>query len=155
MSDHANVGGVLQIPVPGGTVKLMRHVTNQVKIDYEDWLYGSALRRIYDVQQRFKMPQDLYKENLKSLNDSIASFSWGGDACVASWQMVPGIVTLVTLLAQDADRETGVSQHVTESKVLSWIQDDTTCETLKNAVTQILASDKANFLDPPTRGAAS
>lgn len=142
MSDHNDIDGVYEVPTSSGPIKLRSIVTNRVKALYESWLAAMPRRRVFDQHKEGFLNDREFKEALQSVDasDAAGTFSWGGDAWLASLQQLPGIVKMVTLLAD-----------VDEDRVLDVVTDDASFVALKQAVATVVKSTP-NFLSPPKRG---
>jgi len=180
MGNYNQIDGIIEVPHDKGTIKLKRRIRNKVKCDFEDWMELQARKRPYALKD--KLQPEEYRESMDAVARLAASggLNWGGPAMQAALAGLPGIVKLISLLAQDA------GDRATESDILHLMQTTEAIEKredswvivsietgepisvhpterdaknslkklpdLVGALNQIIESNKANFLDPPVRG---
>lgn len=121
MGDFNRIEGNVEVPLPdGGVLYLRGRVRNTVKGKYESWLEGQARRRCFDAHYSGELSPEEFKQSLAVASEvsGAQTFAWGGDAWKKSLTMLPGIVKMITLLAQDAMVDT--PQKVDESTVFGW-----------------------------------
>ena len=139
------------------TIKLRNRIRGKVKADYEDWLEYEARRRPFDFKDQFTA------EELNKMHSTVAAevgartYRWGGRAWESSITQLPGIIKIIKLLADDADRyfrkddQRYQGQHVTESQVMDMMRHPVSSHVLGEAYAGILRATP-NFQEPPVRG---
>ena len=142
---------------PKKSIKLRNRIRNKIKAEFEDWLEYHARRRVFDMRTKFTAEE--FAEMIKSVTRECAAytFAWGGEAWESSIKQLPGTVTMIKLLIDDADRLTREDnveyrgQNVTETKVMEWMNDKVVGPMLA-AVFHSIMDASPNFLSPPVRG---
>lgn len=146
---YSQIDGVVHVPLHDRTLYINSQVTGDVKSAYQSWLTGRPRRRVFDMKREGKLDDDEFKQALHSINidDAACIFEWGGEGWRESLKQFPGIVKMITLLANDIDLKK-YPQSVSEMDVWGWIGDKDIQEVLIASFVEVM-NTSPNFLCPP------
>ena len=152
------------VPTTDGDIYLRSHIPPRIKAEFETWMEGYARRRVFDLRPGGPAPPDQqmdaeeHQASLDNVTELVGAgkFRWGAKACREALGDIPGIVQMVVLLSQSADRRMNLKQGLTQEKVLNWLDMDSpnggpTWMQVGAVIKQII-KDTPNFMSPPTRG---